>query len=107
MNEFLNKRNYDFNLDDLGAVQSLINRGVQLNGEYLGKDAKPDQYPLHHAIGRERIEGTIKSIWHMNHLYYVDLFTLFQLDFNEEILKLLIKSGADLETRNYYNYTPL
>lgn len=50
------------NLDNLSEVQSLIDRGVQLNYEYLGKDEKPYQYPLQHAISRDRYESTLKPI---------------------------------------------
>lgn len=42
---------------DVNAVQSLIDRGIQLNYEYLGKDAKPAEYTLHHAIGGYEFES--------------------------------------------------
>lgn len=40
----------------MSAVQSLIDRGVKVNGEHLGQDTKPDQYPLHQSIGGYEFE---------------------------------------------------
>lgn len=50
------------NLGDVREVQSLINRGVQLNYEYLGNEKKPSEYPLQHAIGRFGSKSTFKTI---------------------------------------------
>lgn len=55
------KKKSSINLGDVSEVQSMIDRGVKLNGEYWGNIEKPIpfQYPLHFAVGRHELEGTV------------------------------------------------
>lgn len=45
-------------LGNVTEVQSLIDKGVQLNYEYLGENEKPSSYPLHDAIKRHLFGST-------------------------------------------------
>lgn len=102
-------------LANVSEVQSLIDRGVRLNYEYMEKDEEPNQYPLHYAIGQDWKSSTFESVrrklFYIYRAMFISLYIWvvlsFSLDFNEEIFKLLIRNGANLETVNAHGYTPL
>lgn len=54
---------HDFKLEgNVTEVQSLLDRGVQLNGEYHGNDSEPLSYPLHISISQHVRHSKCKSI---------------------------------------------
>lgn len=69
----------------MSEVQTLIDRGVRLNSPFMTIPETPFTYPLHYSIWMHTQNGT----------------------FNEDILKLLIKNGANLEALDGTGATPL
>lgn len=99
--------------DNVSQVQSLIDIGVQVNFAVLLTDGSVLTYPLHHAIGLHGSQSMFK-LFQMNYFWRRIVWNLlFVLDFygssnyGLEILKLLMKNGADSETIDYMERTPL
>lgn len=98
-------------LGDVNEVQSLIDRGVQLNYE--------NSLPLHDSITLHLVDSTFWIETNCNKLFvsyendlkpaylFVVWVDVLFLEFNENVFKLLIKNGADLEAVDNLQRTPL
>lgn len=99
------------NLDNVSEVQSLIDRGVEINSGIMSRNEKPLTYPVHIAIGLKRHDCTFKqfeiTFSSTYKLFKIGIFFVIDDDFGIEILKLLIKNGADLEVVDLTESTPL